>query len=80
MFSGRNQMLAVAVIAALATIGSFVYLLGWPPAYLRESRNGVPYFTPPVINPVTNKPMSVDSLVRDYKGQGAGGGGPAGLD
>jgi hypothetical protein len=79
MSSGRFQMLAMTVVAIVVTIATFVYLLAAPPAYLRESSSGVPYFTPPVLNPMTNKPMSVDSLVQDYKGKGVSSG-PAGLD
>ncbi len=73
------QMMILALIAAAATVGSFVYLFAKPPAVLRATRDGVPYFTPPVINPVDGKPLNVNTLVRDYKGS-AGPGAVAGVD
>ncbi|HEC90191.1 MAG TPA: hypothetical protein ENI55_00845 [Alphaproteobacteria bacterium] len=58
----------VAVIALL-TIGGLAYIFISPPESMRVDRYGVPYFTPPVINPETGKPVSVDALVRNFKGQ-----------
>ncbi len=40
-----------------------------PPASMKVTRDGVPYFTPPVIDPTTGKPIPVDVLVRHYKGE-----------
>ncbi|MDA8363824.1 MAG: hypothetical protein M0Z84_08430 [Gammaproteobacteria bacterium] len=79
MSAARIQMAFIALVGFAATIGSFVYLLAKPPAYLRATRDGVPFFTPPVINPVDGKPLSVNTLVRDYKGV-AGPGPAAGVD
>lgn len=73
------QMMIIALVAIATTVGSFVYLLARPPAYLRATRDGVPYFTPPVINPVDGKPLNVNTLVRNYKGA-AGPGAAAGVD
>lgn len=39
-----------------------------PPASMKVTRDGVPYFTPPVIDPTTGKPVTVEALVRHYKG------------
>ncbi len=76
---GQIQMMIIALVAITATVGAFVYLLARPPAYLRATRDWVPYFTPPVINPVDGKPLNVNTLVRDYKGA-AGPGAAAGVD
>ncbi len=40
-----------------------------PPASMKVNRDGVPYFTPPVIDPATGKPIPVEVLVRHYKGE-----------
>ncbi|MEW6133685.1 MAG: hypothetical protein AB1591_11065 [Pseudomonadota bacterium] len=39
-----------------------------PPASLKLTRDGVPHFTPPVIDPVTGQTIPVETLVRHYKG------------
>ncbi|MCL6555719.1 MAG: hypothetical protein K6T56_05075 [Burkholderiales bacterium] len=39
-----------------------------PPASMKVTKDGVPYFTPPVIDPITGKPLPVETLVRHYKG------------
>ncbi|MHB8551258.1 MAG: hypothetical protein ACYDB8_09905 [Acidiferrobacterales bacterium] len=79
MPKAQIQMMFLALVAVVATVGSFVYLLAKPPASLRATRDGVPFFTPPVINPVDGRPLNVNTLVRDYKGA-AGPGAAAGVD
>lgn len=57
-------------------IAAAVLVCGWglyrvyahPPASMKLTRDGVPYFTPPVIDPATGKAMPVETLVRHYKG------------
>lgn len=58
------QLGVLAVVATLVTVGSFAYVLWSEPASLHVSRNGVPFFTPPVEHPDTGEPVSVDELVR----------------
>ena len=70
---GQRQMLTLAVLVGVMTIGTFVYILAMPPAYLHRTRNGVAYFTPPVINPVNGKPLNVNRLAQYYKGNVAAG-------
>lgn len=79
MSGARIQMTFLALVGFAATVGSFVYLIAKPPAYLRATREGVPFFTPPVVNPVDGKPLSVNTLVRIYKGS-AGHGAVSGAD
>ena len=67
MRKGQIQMVSLAALASLITVATFVYLGVSPPAYLRKTRDGVPYFTPPVIDPTSGKPLSVEMLVRRYK-------------
>lgn len=66
---GQWQMAIYSTVVGLIGIGSFVYILVKQPAYLHASRNGVPYFTPHVINPAGGKPLDLNELVRHYKGQ-----------
>jgi len=55
--------------AALAvTVLGLAAMLIAPPANTRLDRNGVPYFTPKVINPATGEAVAVDVLVRHYRG------------
>lgn len=53
---------------AVTVIGLAAMLIA-PPASTRLDRNGVPYFTPKVINPATGEPVAMDVLVRHYRGQ-----------
>jgi hypothetical protein len=67
MRRGQIQMVGIVGLAIVASVATFAYLAVSPPAYLRETRDGVPYFTPPVIDPTSDKALSVDMLVRHYK-------------
>ncbi|WP_298135681.1 hypothetical protein [Acidiferrobacter sp.] len=71
--AGQKQMLALALLAGVMTIGTFIYILATPPAYLHRTRDGVAYFTPPVIDPVNGKPLNVDRLAQYYKGNVSAG-------
>jgi hypothetical protein len=56
--------------AALAvTVAGLAAMLIMPPASGRADRNGVPYFTPKVLNPATGEAVPMDVLVRHYRGQ-----------
>jgi hypothetical protein len=35
---------------------------------MKVTKDGVPYFTPPVVHPVTGQPVPVETLVQHYKG------------
>lgn len=65
---GQKQMLTLALGAAVMTIGTLIYIFATPPGYLHKTRNGVPYFTPAVINPAGGPPLDVNRLVGYYKG------------
>lgn len=66
---GQWQMAIYSTVVGIIGIGSFVYILIKQPVYLHASRNGVPYFTPRVVNPAGGKPLDLNELVRHYKGQ-----------
>lgn len=54
--------------ALTVTVVGLAAMLIWPPHSTHVDRNGVPYFTPQVIDPVTNKPVDLSVLVRHYRG------------
>lgn len=62
-------MRVYAGLVTLITLAGLAYVIIAPPESLRVSRDGVPHFTPPVLNPETGKGMPVDDLVRHFKGQ-----------
>ena len=70
MGNGQWQMAIYSTLIALIGFGGFIYILVTQPACLHASRDGVPYFTPQVINPMGGKPLDLNELVRHYKGQG----------
>ena len=46
--------------------------IGWtlvsPPQSLRVDRDGVPHFTPQVEHMITGEPVSVNELIKHYRG------------
>ena len=56
-------------LVILLSLGSLTYVYTTPIESMKNTRDGVPYFTPSVINPETGNPITVDTLVRHYKGQ-----------
>lgn len=59
---------AFAGTVAVLSIAVLVYVYSFPPQSTRVTREGVPLFTPPVVNPATGAPVRVDELVRHFKG------------
>jgi hypothetical protein len=59
----------VYAYAALAvTVLGLAAMLIVPPASTHVDVNGVPYFTPKVIDPATGKAVDLSVLVRHYRG------------
>jgi len=56
----------LAIFCTLLTVFCFVYILWAKPDSLRVSRDGVPFFTPKVINPDDGKSISVDELIQHF--------------
>lgn len=67
--SGYIQMRVFVAIVALSSLAALAYIHAFPPPSMRVSRDGVPYFTPPTVNPETGKPLEIDRLVRQFKGE-----------
>lgn len=57
------------IAAAVSACGWGLYrVYAHPPRSMQMTRDGVPYFTPPVLDPATGKAVPVETLVRHYKG------------
>jgi hypothetical protein len=66
--SGHIQMRVFSGLVALICLAGAAYVYAFPPESMRYSRDGAPYFAPPVVNPDTGKPLDLDMLIRHYKG------------
>jgi hypothetical protein len=57
---------------AWAALGVSVLGLSWmliaPPPSMRLDRDGVAHFTPDVVHPITGDAVSVNALIRHYRG------------
>jgi len=67
----KLQMLAFSGFAAVVALAGLAYIFIDAPPYLRATREGVPYFTPPVANPLNGKPLDLNMLARHYEGKDA---------
>ncbi len=65
----RLLMRLFVAIAAVVSIGGFLWMTFAPPPGLKASRDGVPYFSPPVLHPVSGEAIPLEKLVRHYKGE-----------
>lgn len=62
-------LMRLYIAASVLVCGFGLYrVYAHPPHSLQVTRDGVPYFTPPVLDPATGKPVPVEALVRHYKG------------
>lgn len=64
----RRLLRLLVALSAISSIGGVLWMTFAPPPGMKTTRDGVPYFTPPVIHPVTGKPLAVETLVQHYKG------------
>ncbi|KAF0165927.1 MAG: hypothetical protein FD157_1103 [Rhodocyclaceae bacterium] len=64
----RQLLRFLVALSAIASVGGFLWMTFAPPSGMKTTRDGVPYFTPPVVHPVTGQPVSVETLVQHYKG------------
>lgn len=72
MFS--NQVLKIQVVTIvfavlILTIVCYAFIFIKQPESLRNTRDGVPFFSPPVINPETGESIQLKTLVKHYKGE-----------
>lgn len=64
----RLLMRTFVVLSAIVSIGGYLWMTLAPPPGLMATRDGVPYFTPPVVHPVSGEAIPLETLVRHYKG------------
>ena len=57
-----------AFVALTVTVVGLAAMLIAPPSSTRVDRDGVAYFTPKVENPATGKGVSLNVLIRNYRG------------
>lgn len=69
MSKGQLQMMIYSTLIGLISFAGLIYIFVAQPTYLHATRDGVPYFSPPVVNPEGGKPLKLEDLARNYKGQ-----------
>lgn len=66
----QHQLTIFSAIVALASVASVIHVFVRPLDELARSREGTPFFTPPVLNPDTGEPIELDALIGHYKSGG----------
>ena len=56
-------------LVSLFSICCLIYVYTIPIKSMKVTRDGVPYFTPPVIHPENGNPITVGDLVQHFKGE-----------
>jgi len=69
MTKGYIAMLALSIGVIGISISSLAYIVIEQPDYLHSDRDGVPFYTPQVINPDGGEPLNMGELIRHYKGE-----------
>ena len=69
MTSGQLQLSIYSVLVGLITLVTLFYITTTPPDYLSYSRDGIPHLSPDVIHPQTGEPLTINKLVKHYKGE-----------
>lgn len=58
----------LVALSAIIIVAGLVYVYAKPPDSMRVNRDGMPYYTPPVVNPMTGESIQVEQLVNHYRG------------
>ena len=65
-----NFILRAFVFSVTAlSFAVLIYVYAFPPKSTRLSREGVPFFTPSVVNPETGEALDVKMLARHFRGE-----------
>ena len=64
------QLTLFTAAVALVSVAATVHVAIQPLDELARTRQGTPFFTPPVLNPDTGEPIEMDALVEHYKSGG----------
>jgi len=63
-----KQLLAISILITIMTVIIFIYMFTKAPESLKTSKNGVPFFTPDAIHPESGEIISIEKLVKHFKG------------
>jgi len=67
--NGYLQMRVFSLLVAALSLLGLAYVYVAPPQSMLTDRNGVPHFSPPVVNPETGETIDLRVLVQHYKGE-----------
>jgi hypothetical protein len=67
--NGINFTQLYVAAITLVCLGALLYVLIAPPQSIRMTRDGIPFFTPPVAHPETGEPLDLGELVRHFRGE-----------
>ncbi|OIP81999.1 MAG: hypothetical protein AUK37_09885 [Rhodobacterales bacterium CG2_30_65_12] len=68
MAPAKLLMAAYAWSALAITVVGLAWMFIAPPPSMRVNRDGLPHFTPKVEHPITGEAVSMDDLIRHYRG------------
>ena len=68
--SKQLQLTVFAAVVGVVSAVAVIHVLIQPAERFAKSREGTPFFTPPVINPDTGGALDLDELIRHYKSGG----------
>jgi len=63
-----KQLLVISILIIIMTVVIFFYMFAKTPESLKTSRNGVPFFSPAAIHPESGETLSIETLVKHFKG------------
>ena len=63
------QLTIFSVAVGLASAATLVHVFLQPSEELARTREGTPFFTPPVLNPDTGEAVELDALIEHYKSE-----------
>ncbi len=62
-------MRLLVVSVGVVSLASLIYIYAFPPVSLQMTRDGVPFFTPPVEHPEGGEPLDLGELIRHFTGE-----------
>jgi hypothetical protein len=65
----RMLLRLLVALSTIASLGGLLWMTFAPPSGMKATKDGVPYFTPPAIHPITGEAVPVETLVRHYRGE-----------
>ncbi len=68
MDAARSFMYLYAGLSLAVVVGGLGWMLISPPTSMFVDRDGIPHFTPQVEHPITGEGVSVNALIKHYRG------------